>query len=396
MFARFTLRTKLTVLVLVAVTVGCYSVGKLITDGLVNVIQQMFGLRAETAAVALVEGMDTNWLVLKNPKEMGADSGFIRFVDRTSAMVHQKYIDRVEVVRYVDKTQIQFLVSEGGIHPFSYPAAGDITQMAVQDIYGEKANGHSGVQVYGAEYVAGWAILRDGETQIGMVLVFIDSSETQALFDRTQLIVLIAMGVIIVLSGLVAYRFASSFEKTAVTDGLMQLYNQRYFKQRLDQEVSRAARHKHPLSLVMLDIDHFKKVNDTHGHATGDIVLRLLGRWAKDQIRKTDVAARYGGEEVAIILTDTGLAGAQLFAERLREFVASQTVRDPEEAAVFQITVSIGCAQWERGMSYLDLIRAADTALYHSKNGGRNRVSVYHEDLLPRPEKHTAMKQRVK
>ncbi|HLO04649.1 MAG TPA: GGDEF domain-containing protein [Symbiobacteriaceae bacterium] len=392
MFSRLTLRTKLTTLVLVVVTIGCYSVGKFMADGILEVIQRLFGLRAETAAVALVSRADVDWLKLSSVREMQEDASSQRFVERTTAMVHDKYIDRVEVVRYLDGNRAQHLVSEGGVRPFAYPTIGEITEMGSQDIYKMTTNGHIGVQIYDAEYMAGWAIIYDGTDPLGMVLVLIDTSETQEIFDRTQLIIMIAMGIIIVLSGLVAYRFASSFEKTAVTDGLMQLYNHRYFKQRLEQEVARAARHKHPLTLVMLDIDHFKKINDTWGHATGDIVLRLLGRWVKDQSRKTDVVARYGGEEVALILTDTALAGGQLFAERLREFVANETVRDPDENAEFKITISVGCAQWERGMSFLDLIRAADTALYHSKSGGRNRVSVYHEDLLPRPEKQELAK----
>lgn len=307
-------------------------------------------------------------------------------------MVNDHYMDRIEVVRHEGRGGVQYLVSLGGVKDYAYPSVGEIVRTTQQDIYQEQSNGHSAVQAYDAEYMVGWAILDDQTDARGMVLVFIDTTETQAIFDRTQLIILIVMATIIVLSGLVAYRFASSFEKTAVTDGLMQLYNHRYFKQRIEQEVARASRHKHPLTLVMLDIDHFKKINDTWGHATGDIVLRLLGRWVKEQSRKTDVVARYGGEEVAIILTDTALAGGQLFAERLREFIASQTVRDPEENAEFKITISVGCAQWERGMTFLDLIRAADTALYHSKSGGRNRVSVYHEDLLPRPEKQELAK----
>lgn len=392
MLSRLTLRTKLTTLVLVVVAIGCYAIGKFMTNGLLDVIQRMFGLRAETAAVALAERIDADWVDLPTVQEMEANHDYQRFVGRIASMVHDRYIDRVEVVRYVGKDDVQYVVSQGGINPSSYPAIGQVTQTDFQDLFNASTNGHGGATIYNAEYMVGWATAYKDGNQIGTLIVFIDSSETQALFDRTQLVILIAMGVIIVLSGLVAYRFASTFEKTAVTDGLMQLYNHRYFKQRIEQEVARAARHKHPLTLVMLDIDHFKKVNDTWGHATGDIVLRLLGRWVKDQSRKTDVVARYGGEEVAIILTDTALAGGQLFAERLREFVASQTVKDPEEAAEFKITISVGCAQWERGMTFLDLVRAADTALYHSKSGGRNRVSVYHEDLLPRPEKQELAK----
>ncbi|HWI65876.1 MAG TPA: GGDEF domain-containing protein, partial [Symbiobacteriaceae bacterium] len=146
------------------------------------------------------------------------------------------------------------------------------------------------------------------------------------------------------------------------------------------------ARYGQQTSLVMLDIDFFKRVNDTYGHATGDLVLKQLAKWVTDTARNTDVVARYGGEEIGVILTHTGVAGAQEFAERLRLKVSQQIIKDPEEDAEFRVTVSIGVAQWEKGVSFLDLVKRADAALYHSKRTGRNRVTIYQEDILPAPE----------
>lgn len=326
-------------------------------------------------------------------EQLVAEASFQRFQSRAQDLIDRGFLDRIELVRSVDTDQVQHVLGVGAAADLQNRPGGAVERTkGSSDLYAQTAGGHGGVEFAGGLYMTGWAPINDGAGHYWNLLVYVNATETYAHFYRLQMTILGVMCVIIILSGIVAYRFASSFEKTAVTDGLMQLYNHRYFKQRIEQEVARAARHKHPLTLVMLDIDHFKKVNDTWGHATGDIVLRLLGRWVKDQSRKTDVVARYGGEEVAIILTDTALAGGQLFAERLREFVASQTVRDPEENAEFKVTISVGCAQWERGMTFLDLIRAADTALYHSKSDGRNRVSVYHEDLLPRPEKQEVAK----
>ena len=219
-----------------------------------------------------------------------------------------------------------------------------------------------------------------------MLIVYIDASETQEALSTATLAILIVMAMLILLSGLLAYKASATFEKAAVTDGLMGIYNHKFFKQRLEQEVSKSARYGQQTSLVMADIDFFKKVNDTYGHATGDLVLKQLAKWVTDTARNTDVVARYGGEEIGIILTHTGLAGAQEFAERLRLKVSQQVVKDPEEDAEFRVTISVGVAQWEKGVSFLDLVKRADAALYHSKHTGRNRVTIYQEDILPAPE----------
>ncbi|MFZ5817110.1 MAG: GGDEF domain-containing protein [Bacillota bacterium] len=207
------------------------------------------------------------------------------------------------------------------------------------------------------------------------------------------------LGVILLvvsLGGVASYKFASTFEKSAVTDGLMGIYNHKYFKQRLEEEVAKARRYRQQTSLVLFDIDFFKRVNDTYGHATGDLVLKLMAKWVTGMSRNTDVVCRYGGEEIAVILPHTGLAGAQEFAERLRLKVSEQVVEDPEEDAKFRVTVSVGVAQWEQGMEMMDLMKAADAALYHSKNTGRNRVTLYHPELLPAPAEMASKPERTK
>jgi diguanylate cyclase (GGDEF)-like protein len=385
---RLSMRLKITSLVILVVAVGCYLFGRFSYDGLLNQMQRIFGLRAETAAVFLGEMVEARWGIEGEEPIHLRDGDDTVVAERVMKLIHDGYLDRVEVIRFLPDAKIEYLFLADRLSRPNSPQVGDIMTADPDDIYTERRNGHGGIDINNVPYMAGWSLLEHNEIPIAMVIAYMNALETQQAFDSVTIAILITMGAIIILSGLVAFRFASSFEKTAVTDGLMQIYNQRYFKQRLEQEVARAARYGQVTSLVMLDIDHFKKVNDTYGHATGDIVLRNLGRWVLESTRKTDVVARYGGEEVGIILPHTSLSGAQEFAERLRQFIANQLVRDPEEAAEFNVTVSVGCAQWEKGMTFLDLIRAADTALYHSKNSGRNRVSIYHEDLLPRPEKH--------
>ncbi len=162
--------------------------------------------------------------------------------------------------------------------------------------------------------------------------------------------------------------------RMTVMDALTGVHNKRYFLEFLERELAGAARHQLPLSLVIFDIDHFKQVNDTHGHLAGDAVLKELGRRLKPRIRREDLIARYGGEEFACVLTKTNAAGAIPFAESLRQIVA----RDPfvfEEQSL-PITISLGIAEFfaPEAIPTEELIRVADEQLYAAKRGGRNRV----------------------
>lgn len=163
-------------------------------------------------------------------------------------------------------------------------------------------------------------------------------------------------------------------EEISITDALTGLYNRRYFMDRLRQELKRVNRYGPPASLLMIDIDHFKKVNDVHGHQAGDAVLAGVGGVIKNSLRETDIFARYGGEEFALIATATDKAGALFLAERLRALI-QQTRFVHFERGLF-VTVSIGVCTWEPGMGddLEGLIQRADAALYRAKGQGRNRV----------------------
>jgi diguanylate cyclase (GGDEF)-like protein len=162
--------------------------------------------------------------------------------------------------------------------------------------------------------------------------------------------------------------------EAALRDGMTTAYNKRYFMDRLAKELAYARRHGTPLSLIMLDIDHFKSVNDEFGHPAGDAVLINLSKVALDTLRTEDVFARYGGEEFAIICRGVDVRSATIVAERLRELVgAMRTYLDGREVIV---TVSLGVAGFpDIGAEKTEqLISAADEALYEAKRGGRNRV----------------------
>lgn len=165
-------------------------------------------------------------------------------------------------------------------------------------------------------------------------------------------------------------------EKLAITDFLTGIYNIRYLYHRLEDEFSRAVRYKSPLSCVMLDIDHFKRINDTYGHRTGDIVLREFSGMVKKHVRKSDVFARYGGEEFIMILPLTDLKGAMTEARRI-----SRVVKEHRFAALKQddaITVSVGVSTYPNRKIKIqdDLISLADDALMRAKTGGRDKIVV--------------------
>lgn len=163
-----------------------------------------------------------------------------------------------------------------------------------------------------------------------------------------------------------------------ITDPLMGINNRRYLERRLHEEFSKARRHDLPLSVMMLDIDHFKNVNDTYGHDGGDLVLKNLGALITKTIRESDCVSRYGGEEIVIIFPMTDGKNAVQMAERLRKEIEASVIvpADMEkEGREIRITVSIGIAENIPDVSNAeDLVKRADTAMYRAKNEGRNRV----------------------
>lgn len=161
-------------------------------------------------------------------------------------------------------------------------------------------------------------------------------------------------------------------------DGLTNLWNQRYFKDHLKKEVEKSLRYKNPLSLIMMDVDHFKKFNDTYGHQTGDIVLKTIASIVIEEARNTDIPARYGGEEFGIILTMTDEKGAKAFAERLRKKIESTKILDINGNPVRQVTSSLGVCFYTSG-STSDFIEMTDEALYACKDRGRNCCTLYSE-----------------
>lgn len=167
---------------------------------------------------------------------------------------------------------------------------------------------------------------------------------------------------------------AAVLERLSITDSLTQLYNRRFFQDRLREEFRRAQRYDDPVALIMLDLDHFKSINDKHGHPFGDQVLKSVGDSLRASVRETDIVCRFGGEEFACILPKTHLAGGLTVAERIWKGFGAMKI-----SAGVKVTASLGLAGYPGRMilSADQLVRAADEALYAAKRGGRNRICLH-------------------
>jgi len=161
----------------------------------------------------------------------------------------------------------------------------------------------------------------------------------------------------------------------AQRDGLTQLYNHRHFKERFAEEVSRANRYNRELSLIFLDIDHFKVFNDLNGHPAGDAMLKIFSKLLEERVRNVDIVARYGGEEFVIVLPETEKKGAMILANSIRKQISEYPFEGRENQPEHKVTVSVGIATYPNdGMSTETLIKHSDDALYLAKRNGRNRV----------------------
>ncbi|HEX3695917.1 MAG TPA: diguanylate cyclase [Polyangia bacterium] len=200
--------------------------------------------------------------------------------------------------------------------------------------------------------------------------------------DRREMLGVIANQVAISLQNAHMYQ---ALEEQATTDGLTGLVNHRTFQERFSAMLGRADRHKFPVSLILTDIDHFKKVNDSYGHPTGDEVLRKVAAILNGRARKIDIVARYGGEEFAIVLEGTDKDGARLLAERIRVEVGQQAFQSSK--GPFKATLSLGVASYPVDAKVkADIIARADQSLYAAKHGGRNRTVCFAEVDKPKPK----------
>ncbi len=173
--------------------------------------------------------------------------------------------------------------------------------------------------------------------------------------------------------GNIETQYHEEIYRLTICDGLTQIFNKRYFLEYLEREMGRCHRYNRSLSLIMLDIDHFKQINDTSGHLAGDHVLRELGALLKPKIRREECFARYGGEEFAVVMPEAGGENARKFAEKIRKLVADHHFSF--EGKEIAVTISLGVADLTGDMTEpLQFIKVADANLYKAKKQGRNRT----------------------
>ncbi|MCG9677217.1 GGDEF domain-containing protein [Vibrio sp. Isolate24] len=198
----------------------------------------------------------------------------------------------------------------------------------------------------------------------------ISGTAHQLAFVSTLLmIIFIGFSVTWMLTG----RLVATIYDTSIKDELTQLYNRRALEELLPREVARSSRHRQPLSLLLLDIDHFKKINDTYGHQAGDRVLRTMGKLLILQTRKDDLSFRYGGEEFLVLLPNTDTENAVIVAEKLREAIKKAKMLPSN---VDFCTASFGVTQFNGSDDWQSAIERADQALYSAKENGRNQVAA--------------------
>jgi len=251
------------------------------------------------------------------------------------------------------------------------------------------------IDILRAEYVYP---VRSGSREIGTLLVYDINKEYSKGLDEYRHMLNITRGFFAVLLFLLFFilfyrEYSAKIEQDkkiaeyqAVHDGLTGLYTHKYFKEHLVPAIARSRRYKRPLALIMCDVDHFKKFNDTYGHLTGDEILKTVCRIISENVRSSDIVARYGGEEFAILLTETGggqgeLTGEALdIAKRIKQKI--ENTRVPLDVHKVSVTISMGLSTFKGTADYKPeyLISEADLALYESKNNGRNRITVFDPD----------------
>jgi two-component system cell cycle response regulator len=177
-------------------------------------------------------------------------------------------------------------------------------------------------------------------------------------------------------------RMMEKLQKLAITDGLTRLYNSRSFYSQLELEVDRFNRYQHPLTLLLLDIDHFKDYNDKYGHLEGDKVLVRFSQIIKSCLRTNDSAYRYGGEEFTVILPETAGEEARTVAQRIRAALEAEPF-SPENGEEVTVTISIGLTEYHPKEELSTFIQRADQAMYRSKRSGRNKVSMLYAEASP-------------
>lgn len=303
------------------------------------------------------------------------ENGKVLEVNRGAApFVHTAKGDVFEMEKFLSPLQTQ-----GEVNEFLYKYRNNPQErMQTEITLADNMTRHVTIQIS--------PVLDDRKSLIGRVITFHDVTELRKLVDemnrKNEALHERNLELVTIQEEL--FRVNQKLEQMAITDGLTGCYNRRYLMQQLEHEVLLNMRYRIPFSVFLFDIDHFKQINDRHGHLVGDEVIKSTAEIVRDKLRRTDILARYGGEEFTIYLPHTGREQAELLAERIMYAINQNEVAAGSENV--KVTISMGIVtedgddiRFEDPKEYLrEVFARADSALYKAKNGGRNRVVLAH------------------
>ena len=387
-------KIKLVVFVLVAVFAATSILGVVTYRKLTGLIEKEMGMRARGVAIAAAymfnEKMDEYQKLQtvedeKAPFYLQMKKYFRKF--KESNNLRYMYTER-----QINEDQIVYILDA---EPEDSEYASHIGDTDDMNALRRKAYA-SGEPEYGpltddpqwGKFITGYAPLVDPRTGrlSGLIGVDIEAAEVFKLFADLRLLITGTIVVIMIVSFIISYRIAELIARPMYLDNMTGTYNHKYFQEILAAEIAKVERAGGPLTLLMLDMDYFKRINDTFGHRFGDMVLSEIARIIKGVCREYDKVSRYGGEEFAVILPGISVSEAFNVASRIRETVEGHIFHCDGKKMQIKVTISIGVAQWEPGMTKNEIIDRADKAMYMSKKQSRNIVTVYTTEFEELPE----------
>lgn len=378
-FEKVPYKIKMLVFIQITILIAISALGVVVYRSLTGLIEKEMGMRARGVALAasyLINEKPVEYLQLKTVKDE-KNRFYLEMKGRFQQFKATNNLRYMYTERQVSKDKIVYVLdaeptdSEYISHIGDEDDMNDLRRKAYSSRrpeYGPLTDDPKW-----GKFITGYAPLinpMNGQF-IGLIGVDIEAAEVFQLFNQLRLLITFTIIVIMIISVTINYKLADLITRPVYLDGMTGTYNHKYFQETLSAEISKAERSDSVLSLLMIDLDFFKQVNDNFGHRFGDKVLSDTARIIKSICHKKDVVARYGGEEFMIILPGADGETALNIAGRIREAI--------EEKA--KVTVSIGISLWAPGVTKNQLIDQADQAMYASKRKSRNTVTLYSKDM---------------